>query len=432
VVLATASLGLGGTEKALLNYAIHMDRSRFEPRVVTWNDGGPRAADLAAAGVPVASAEGDLNTLSSLVSGADVVHLFRHGFAEPFPVEACQRAGVPVLIDGNMFGAVDRSADEPLFACHLFVSQMCLLRYRSVVGSSRDFHERHRVSYLPVDVRRLRSLATDSRAAKVALGFDPSTPVVGRFGRAADLKWRDLLLDMAPHLVALVPNVQLLYVGMTAATQRRAGRTGVLEHIRAHPIEADEARLARLYSACDVVVNASAIGESLGLATAEAMALGIPVVTCSTPWTDNAQVEIVDHGTTGWVANHPRPFAEAVADLLLNADRRQAFGVAAAAKIRRLLDAERLTRQLEHLYEHHLGVAEAPLEWAPDYTDVLRFEQDYAARAKREFRPLTTREWVEVHLARQKDRALQLRASVQMTGSTLIRRRSEAVTKRTE
>jgi hypothetical protein len=41
------------------------------------------------------------------------------------------------------------------------------------------------------------------------------------------------------------------------------------------------------------------------------MALGIPVVTNSTPWTDNAQVEVVDNGVNGWAANHPRVFAEA-------------------------------------------------------------------------------------------------------------------------
>ena len=420
VVLAAASLGLGGTEKALVNYALHIDRERFDAHVVSWSESGPRAAELEAAGIPVSCAHGDLEKLSAFLSGADVVHLLRHGKAEPQPVAACRKANIEVLIDGNMFGAVDRSADEPLFACHLFVSQTCLLRYRNWVGSPPGFEDRHRVSYLPIDMPRLRSLAIDRRVAKERLGIDPDAPVVGRFGRAADLKWRDLLVDMIPHLVALVPDVQLLYVGMTPTTQRRAGRRGVLEHLHSHPVVADEARLAALYSACDVVVNAAAIGESLGLATAEAMALAIPVVTCSTPWADNAQVEIVDHGVTGWIANHPRPFAEAVADLLLDPSRRSAFGSAGAAKVQRLLDPVRLTRQLEQLYEHHLGVATEPLAWEPDYADVIRFEQEYAARASQEFRPLTARERVESQLERRKDRVRQLRSSAQMVGQSLM------------
>ncbi len=50
------------------------------------------------------------------------------------------------------------------------------------------------------------------------------------------------------------------------------------------------------------------------------MCLGLPVVTCSTPWVDNAQVEQVDPGETGWLADHPRQFAEAVASLLADDD----------------------------------------------------------------------------------------------------------------
>jgi glycosyltransferase involved in cell wall biosynthesis len=325
------------------------------------------------------------------------------------------------MVDGNMFGAVDRSSDEPVFACHLFVSQMCFLRYRDRVGAPPGFDHRHRVGYLPIDAARLRSLACDRQAAKAALGFAPDTPVVGRFGRATDLKWRDLLIDMAPRLIELVPRVQLLYVGMTPSIQRRAGRRNVLEHVRAHPVVANEATLARLYSACDVVVNASAIGESLGLAAAEAMALGVPVVTCSTPWADNAQVEIVDHGVTGWVANHARPFAEAVADLLNHDGRRRSFGAAGADKVERLMDPARLTQQLERLYDHHLGIGTEPVEWSPSYADVLEFGHEYRARVAREFRPLTLRERAEAQLERTKDRARQARSSAQMVASAAFR-----------
>ena len=397
-----------------------MDRERFDVRVVTWNAEGERRQGLEANDIPVTCAHGDFDRLSSLLQGVDLAHLFRHGGAEPLPVQACKRAGVSILIDENIFGAVDHSADETLFACHLFISQMCLLRYRTLVGDQPGFADRHRVSYLPVDAATLRSLAQERRAAKAALGFDPDRPVVGRLGRPADLKWRDMLIDMVPHLSGLVPDVQLLYVGMTLAKQRRAGRLGLLERIRAYPTTADEERLALFYSACDVVVNASAIGESQGVALAEAMALGVPVVTCSTPWTDNAQVEVVDNGVNGWIANHPRPFAEAVADLLMNDERRVAFGAAAAAKVARLFDPSRLTRQLERLYLHHLGHSRASLDWAPGDDALARFEHDYAARVTSEFRPLTRRERLEAEIERGNDRARRLRSSAAMLSASLV------------
>jgi glycosyltransferase involved in cell wall biosynthesis len=422
IALAAAGLGLGGTEKGLVTHAVHLDRSRFEPRVVTWLEGGPRQADLEAAGIPVSCASGDPETLAEMLSGVEVVHVYRHGFHEPLLVDACRRASVRVLIETNIFGAVDRSPDEALFNCHLFLSQMCLLRYREWVGFPPDFAARHRVGYLPTDVERLRALAPDRRTAKIALGFDPDRPVVGRIGRAADLKWRDLLVDMAPHLVALVPDVQLLYVGMTPAKQRRAGRLGILERSRVHEAVPDERRLALYYAACDVAINAAAIGESQGLAIAEAMALHTPVVTCSTPWADNAQVELVDHGVDGWIANHPRPFAEAVGDLLLNDERRRAFGDAGASKIERWVDPARLTRQLEDLYAHHLDSGGTAPAWWPDVADFERFAEEYPARASREFRPMTQREQIEARIDRGKDRFRSLRSSAQMIGAPLIAR----------
>ncbi len=419
IALAAASLGVGGTERSLVTHALRIDRSRFEPHVITWLSGGPRQADLEAAGIPVHHGNRDLNALVSLLSGTELVHVYRHGVHEPLFVEACRRAGVRVLIETNNFGAVDRSPDEARFTCHLFVSQMCMLRYRQWVGVSPDFAGRHRVCYLPTDAERLRALAPDRRSAKAALGFDPDHPVVGRIGRAADLKWRDLLVDMAPHLVRLVPDVQLLYVGMTAAKQRRAGRLGLLERTRVYEAVADDERVALFNRACDVVVSASAIGESLGLAIAEAMALGIPVVTCSTPWADNAQVELVEHGVNGWVANHPRPFAEAVADLLLNDERRGTFGDAGAAKIVQMLDPCRHTRQLEDLYTHHLNGGNQPLDWWPDATEFERFAREYPARASREFRPLTRTEQIEARVERDKDRFHRLRGSAQMVAASL-------------
>jgi glycosyltransferase involved in cell wall biosynthesis len=426
VVLAASSLGIGGTEKGLVAHALSLDRTRFDVRVVTWYESGPLQRNLQIAGIPVTCAAGDISRLTDALSGTEVVHAFRHGGHEPLLVEAATRAGAPVLIEGNMFGAVDRSSDESRFACHLFVSQMCLLRYRDEINDPPGFAERHRVSYLPIDGERLRAIAPDRLTAKVELGFDPERPVVGRIGRSADLKWRDLLIDMAPHLLRLVPGTQLLYVGMTPAKSRRVDRLRLREHVRTHPVVADERELAFLYSACDVVINASAIGESQGLANAEAMALGIPVVTCSTPWADNAQVELVDHGRTGWIASHPRPFAEAIADLLLDSERRESFGAAGRAKTARLMDPARQTRQLERLYLHHLTESPEPLEWFPDASELRQFERDYPERAASEYRALTARERFEARAERERDRLRRLSASARMIlQSATAGRRSE-------
>jgi glycosyltransferase involved in cell wall biosynthesis len=419
VAFVTADLGLGGTGKGVVSFATRLDRSRFAPQVITLIQGGPREADLTESGVPFVLGCGDADALSRELEGVDVVHVFRHGIADSLVPAAAARAGVPVLIESNIFGSRDRSPDEQRFACHLFGSMMCLTRYRHRVPADGGFEARHRVLCFPPEADRLRRKAPDRAQARRALGLDPARPVVARVGRAQDLKWRNLLVDMVPHLIGLVPEVQVVFVGPTVAKRARLARRGVLDRVTLIDQVVGDGDLATLYAACDVVVNASMIGESQGLVIAEAMALGIPVVTCSTPWVDNAQVEFVDNGHTGWVANHPREFAEAVADLLIHPGRRTEFGRRARDEIDRLLDPELLTRQLQDLYQHHLHGTE--IDWRPASDEIARFEREYPARARASFRPLTPRERAEAFLTRAKEGATRRSAGARMAASNARR-----------
>ena len=234
--------------------------------------------------------------------------------------------------------------------------------------------------------------------------------MVGRIGRAADAKWRDLLVDMVPELLRLVPEAQVVFVGATAGeAPKRLSRQGVLERCLLLEPTTDEKRLATITAACDVSVGASRIGESLGLANLEAMSLGIPVVTCSTPWADNAQVEFVEHGVTGLIANHPRPFAEAVATLLRDDELRSRLGVAAAALVRERFDLGALTSQLERLCISLADEGRVPEEWSPSPAAVDAFSHDYERRSALEFRPLTSSERLQAELTRRRERVAELR-----------------------
>ena len=409
VVFASNALGIGGTERGLVAQATAIRSERLRPRVVGILEGGPRVAALKAATLRVDVAGGNEERLTELLRGADVVIVSRQGVAEPLLPAAARRAGVRHLVEWNVFGHHDRSADERDFACHLFISQMIELRYRGMVRDrTPNFHDRHRVHYLPVD-ETIRRLAPPRREAKEALGLDPERPVVGRIGRAADAKWRDLLVDMVPELLRLAPEAQVVFVGATPAKRKRLARRGVLE--RCHLLEptTDDGRLATITAACDVSVGASRIGESLGLANIEAMSLGIPVVTCSTPWADNAQVEFVEHGVSGLIANHPRPFAEAVATLVRDDELRTRLGVAAAALVRERFDLGALTSQLERLCISLGDEGRVPEEWSPSPAAVDAFSREYKRRSALEFRPLSSFERLQAELTRRRERVAELR-----------------------
>jgi glycosyltransferase involved in cell wall biosynthesis len=409
IALVANGLTIGGTEKGLVTYALELDRGRFDIRVVGAHELGPRQAALDKAGIPVSCAEGEGKRLRELLSGSDLVHVWRAGAGEALAPAAATDCGASALVETNVFGLVDRSRHARNFDCHLFLSASCAVRYRRRLGMRMpEFHRGHRVLPLPLDPRFLEA-APPREEAKRRLGLDPSRPVVGRIGRADDLKWRNLLVDMVPTLLRLVPEAQLLLVGATRAKRRRLERRGVIESCVLHAPVAAQEELATLYAACDVFVSAAELGESQGLALAEAMAFGLPVVTCSTPWVDNAQLEYVRHGRTGYVANHPRPFAQAVAALLADSGLREELGRAGRAHVTRRLEPGPLTRRLESLYESLLAGVGLPERWEPGASELEAFETGQRRREQAEFKPLTLVERTQARAVREAERLRRLR-----------------------
>ena len=407
VVLSSTWLGLGGLEKGLVEHALAFDPEVVRARVVTERALGERAATLQAAGIPVSTAHGDPDRMAALLAGAEVVHTFRVGLADAFLPAAVRAAGDTArLVETNVFGHVDSSADEARFDAHLFVSRMCAVRYRERTGQSgAGFHRRHAVSPWPVAVERLTALAADRTAACARLGLDPGRPVVGRVGRADDRKWRRMIVDALPELLRLVPEAQVLLVGATPARVRQLRRLGLAGRVVLAEPTVDEERVAGFYAACDVFLTAAEIGESGSVAIAEAMVCALPVVTSSTPWVDNGQIEQIRHGESGLVANHPTEIAEAVALLLRDPGLAQRMGAAASRAAAPLHDAPARTRALEGLYASLLRDEGIPPGWWPSAAELDAFPGEYVVRSRSHLRLHSRRESAEVTAARVRERA---------------------------
>ena len=410
IQLVIDGLGLGGTQRGLVAHAVRLQRYGFAPRVVCVDELGPRARELEEAGVDVACAAGDTDRLASLLDGARLVHGWRASPADRRIPRAARRAGAARLVETSIFGLSDASRDAASPDCRLFLSRSCAVRYRRRGGMPlREFHAVNRVLPLPLEAERLRDLAPPSQEAKRRLGLAPERPVVGRIGRADDFKWRELIVRMLPELWRRVPEAQVLLVGATAAKRRLLRRQGLLDRCLLVDPVAGDAELAALYAACDVFMSAAEIGESQGLAIAEAMALEIPVVSCSTPWVDNAQAEYVLQGMTGYLAGHPVSFAEAVAALLADTGLQRRFGERGRELVESMLDPDVLTARLASLYAALLSGGAPPAEWQPDAEELAEFERSLPERSGAEFRPLGRRERAQVRLARERERARRVR-----------------------
>ncbi|MBU1002056.1 MAG: glycosyltransferase family 4 protein [Proteobacteria bacterium] len=334
----TGSLGLGGTEKTLQLFVSHLDRTRFRPMVFAFAD-GPRRALLSKLGIDV-FVGGDLLEIMQRLRPA-IVHLHRPGWPEPKLLRLLKLARVPAVVETNVFGRFDPSPQAEIIDRHLFVSRFCLERY-SQMNDVDTSSPRYQVLYNPVDTD-LFSRRPEQRK--------PAVPTVGRLSRPDPGKWSPLALEMLPHLRTHIPDVCYRIIGGTPEARHWVKANALENHVEfCDAVHTDE-ELTDFFQGISVLAHANDTGESFGLVIAEAMAAGLPVVThpCPEP-RDNAQLELVDHGRTGLVANTAEEYAAAVAWLLNHPRQAAAMGEAGRAKAQRLYRAQTVTRQLEDIY----------------------------------------------------------------------------------
>lgn len=144
---------------------------------------------------------------------------------------------------------------------------------------------------------------------------DDNRPVMLFVGRITAEKNVTKLIDIFPHVAALVPNVRLVIIGsgpLDAELRRRAQAfpDGITIWGESHGAE-----LLGWYARANVFVNPS-VTENFCTANNEALASGTPVVAAHAPST----TEQVQEGINGYCAdgNIPQDFARKIAAILNN------------------------------------------------------------------------------------------------------------------
>jgi len=339
--VATKLGGLGGTEKTLELFTRHMDRDRFQPSIYSWQGvGGPRTKIFESLDVPF-HVDRDLGDVLDEF-GPHIVHVHRAGWPEPYVIETASAHGVPVIIETNVFGRLDPSPSGQKIDCHLFVSYFCMRRYQEWLGYPL-VSDRYKVLYNPIDL--------DGFEKHIARTGDRSRHVIGRISRPDNTKWSDITIDMLPRLIDHVPDLVYNVIGETAEVREKFCALGVEDHVCYLPLATCDEDIYSFYSGIDVLAHGSSLGETFGCTIAEAMASGIPVVTHNCyGGADNAQVETVDHGVNGLVADSPETYAESVAHLLNNPQVAERMGERGRNKVRTCYDAPLVTRALEEIF----------------------------------------------------------------------------------
>lgn len=338
VLHVAKSLGLGGTEKVMQLFVSGLDRGRFTPAVYSPLD-GERGPLLRATGIPTYVGPDLLSVLNAF--RPQVVHLHRAGWPEPELLRPLRLAQVPVVVETNVFGRHDPSPQAQIIDRTLFVSHFCARRFSQQNGIPAEA-SRYGVLHNPVD--------TDF-FARACPPRDLSAPMAGRLSRPDPGKWSALALDFLPEVAAALPAFRYRVVGGIPEAERFVAEHGLAGNVDFLPPLATDADLAGFFRSVSLLAHANDTGESFGLAIAEAMAAGLPVVTHPCPGLrDNAQLELVEDGVTGLVARDAAAYARAVLTLLRDPALARRMGEAGRAKAQRLFRVQDLVRRLEDLY----------------------------------------------------------------------------------
>lgn len=344
VVHFTNHIGWGGTEKTIYTFLSRIDREKFDVALVanSADKESGRLESFRSIGVDVKISSPRYLDRCLAEIRPDIFHIHREGSAEPGPISQAKNAGVPIVVEHNVFGRLDTSPENDLIDCHIFVSYSCGWRYQMWAGHPL-VGLRYQVLYNPVDVRAYAGHDFEKR--------DFNVKSIGRIGRADDTKWEFTFLEAIPLIVERFPDLQFHVIGVTPAVEDALKRLGVWDNVRVHPMTVDEKEVMDFYGRISVLTHFASMGETFGLVLAEAMSARLPVVTHYTSGLyDSAQMELVNDTYNGFVARNPEVYASAVIYLLENPEAARQMGERGFEKARASYDAEALTRGLEDIY----------------------------------------------------------------------------------
>lgn len=368
VVLFIPSLGMGGAQRQLLSYLRHIDRSRWQPEIVTIDTVDTFfVAEFASLGVPVnfftstfrLSHVGVVGQLVRYLRDRQcaVLHSWLH-YAVALGAIAGGLAGVPVVV-GSLRS--ERPGRFPWFypKWQRAIDVLTGPLQTTVIANSRAVLEDNRqwallpkqklvTIYNGVGMEGLQRLDEEKRRQlKAELRLPPHEAVVGIVGRLSPEKDHATFLAAAERVLQTMGKALFLIVGdgplrlwVDSEIQRRrmTGRVLVLG-------ERKDAK--QIMQILDVLVLTS-VSEGLPNVLLEGAASRVAAVTTAA----GGAAEVVVDGETGYVVpcGDWRQVGDRIVDLLKNPQLRKLFGEAAQQRMRACFEPNTIARMIEATY----------------------------------------------------------------------------------
>jgi glycosyltransferase involved in cell wall biosynthesis len=280
----------------------------------------------------------------------DVLHAHAPGHPHQGDIlgEALSQLPKIPLVQTNIFGKLDNPKENAWTDWWLFISWTSCVQaaQRAFLPLDKKFFTRASVAVYPLDPVEPPP-ETEIAAFRKSLGVGKDEVLFGRLSRPDPNKWTNLSLDGFRLALKRNRSIKFLLREPPPAIAAELRASPDRDHFLILPATSDAEELTRTMASLDAVLHTSSIGESFGYGIAEPMNLGKPVITHSTPWLDQAQLELVRHGECGFVASTPHTVAKSILLLAADSALRARMGAVAREHIRKLADPETSLTRLE-------------------------------------------------------------------------------------
>jgi glycosyltransferase involved in cell wall biosynthesis len=358
VLLMSRELGSGGSERQLTQTARFLDRSRFEPHVGCFLEGGFRAQELRAEGIPVVRfpvhSFYSPSTLKPLFEMGEYLRRHKialvHTFDYPlntFGVPAARAFGVRVVLSSQR---ANRNLIPNLYHHILRLTDMLVDGIVVNCEHVRDHlieDEHVRASLIDLCYNGIdTSVFFPCPAQPKATGV-----VIGVVAVLRPEKGLHTLLDAFAQVRTIQPGLRLMIVGsgpLRGDLEAQAGRLGILQDCIWEPDTADVASRLR---AIDIFVLPS-LGEALSNSLMEAMACGC----CPVASDVGGNPELVIEGRTGLLfrPGNASELAAKLRILIEQENQRRSLAASAATFIKGKFSMQTAALQMAEIYDKHL------------------------------------------------------------------------------
>ncbi len=357
ILLMVRELGIGGTERQLVETARFLQRERFIPHVGCFRPDGLRRRDLEQAGVPILHLPVYSFKSPAVVKAAAqlirYIHRHRiqivHSFDAPlnvFAVPVARLAGTPAVLSSQrgdrnlttqrlkrLLRITDRLADSVVVNCEY------MRRY--LIDQEKVPERKVRLCYNGID--------TDQYRRRSETAASSSEVVIGTVCALRPEKGVDTLIRAFAAVQR--PGVALVIVGggPEEARLKALCKDSGIENCHFEPATND---VADWLNRIDIFVLPSR-SEALSNSLMEAMACGCcPVASCV-----GGNPELIDHGQNGLLfqPDSVDELAHALRELLDDETRRRSLALAASAKITSRFTFANAADTMQGIYESVLS-----------------------------------------------------------------------------